>query len=159
MHFTPATALVAFVSVAAASPLAFPQNAGTGAGASNTCGVSSFVAVTGKSESPVLDDCYKMRDQASKSGPWKIDGAKTLATFGTCSFSAQPVTSGQHGYIGNSDIHDLVEDAIKRWQTSGQSSATAYRGTITKQVGSAGEMPCGSDGGVQVQISWTLGHS
>lgn len=156
MQLTAAAAL--FFSLTSASPLAFPQNAGSGSGISNTCGVSSFVPITGDaSQAPTLDNCYKLRDQASKSGPWKIDGPKTLATFGDCAFSAQPVNGGESGYIGTSDIHDLVEDAIKRWQSAG--SVNGYQGTITKQVGTAGDMPCDSEGGTQVQIAWTLGRA
>lgn len=82
----------------------------------------------------------------------------TIAKFGDCAFTATPVTQGEFGYIGTADIHDIVESAIKKWQTGGEHVA-GYRGTITKQVGTAGDMPCDTDGGKQVQIAWTIGRA
>ncbi|PPJ52518.1 hypothetical protein CBER1_10261 [Cercospora berteroae] len=161
MHFS---ALTAFAALAAASPLAFPQNAGTGGPSTNKCGATTPPApVTGSGEPPVLDDCNKMRDSAiNAKEPWTVSGPQTLADFGTCAFSVSTVSGGT-GYVGTDDVKNLISTAVGDWTRAlqdGKSKPTQYKGKIVQQVGSNGIVPCdNTQGGQQVEISWTIGRA
>ncbi|GIZ49977.1 hypothetical protein CKM354_001299200 [Cercospora kikuchii] len=165
MHFS---ALTAFVALAAASPLAFPQNAGSGGNTrSNSCDVTSEPkAVRGSGAVPVLDDCNKMRDQIQNGGnAWTITGPAELGKFGTCRFVVTTVTGGEKAFVGVDDVKDLIGTAVHSWTQAlqdGSAGPTSYQGTITQQVGVEANVPCDSaaaSGARQVEIKWSIEHS
>jgi len=156
MQFTSKiAALVLFSGAALAAPVAAPAAAsepgvtvnevepgllftmGPGALALiNNCGGSSFINRTGP-YAPLVNDCRQIAYNIRNGGTWVTDGAagnhRQLVQYGTCAFGVEikggdPTFFDQYK-VGNSDIIDLINDSINRFQSGGR-------------IGAEGRMPC-----------------
>ncbi|GIZ48215.1 hypothetical protein CKM354_001128400 [Cercospora kikuchii] len=143
--------LLAYSSIAAASPLAEPQNAGSGNSPSNRCNTR---AVTGnqvvKGTAPTWNDCYTLADKFQNEEFFKksikVEG-NYKKTYGTCGFS---ITAKAGNFqLGKDDVADLIRS------TAGDLGAKsgAYQ---------TGLVPCdtpGTAGGDRGrQTGWTIGN-
>ncbi|KAL1839528.1 hypothetical protein VTJ49DRAFT_1430 [Mycothermus thermophilus] len=90
----------------------------------DTCGHSSFNGDT-NDNSPTIADCQRLASNLSGEGTWMVyvyHGTKTLATYGTCKFTA--TTISQTGtYVGDTDVQDLIRDSIRMFGKNGRIGA------------------------------------
>lgn len=113
----------------------------------NDCGDSSF---TNRSSggSPRVDDCRQIAANINGGGTWEVENfagsQHQLVQYGTCAFGVQGTgaSNSVYFYVGNSDIIDLINSSIDKFQWNGL-------------VGSEGVMNCqpGQD------VKWGLYHT
>ncbi|KAF9054896.1 putative necrosis-inducing factor-domain-containing protein, partial [Panaeolus papilionaceus] len=119
----------------------------------NNCGDSSFINQT-SGGSPTVADCRQLAANIAGDGTWTVELLEhhQLAQYGTCAFGVQSYYHfNTFAYrVGNSDIIDLINDSINRFQLNGL-------------VGSKGSMPCQSDpfgwAGYTATVNWGLYHT
>ena len=117
----------------------------------NNCGGSSFINRT-SGGSPWVNDCRQIAYNIRNGGTWTTDGLvgnhRQLVQYGTCAFGVEVKGAdtfvGQYK-VGNSDIIDLINDSINRFQSGGR-------------VGSEGRMPCQKVVGGNAWVTWGLYH-
>ncbi|KAK2874968.1 hypothetical protein FQN49_001901 [Arthroderma sp. PD_2] len=162
MKFNAAAVLAALAAVASAAPAAqsptapAPQNSTTPApqtpnpgyvhilGSIDDCYESTFVN-QGSGASPLVSDCQIITKNIAGGGTWTIGkGPTQLVQFGTCAFNA----GSESGWskIGNSDIIDLINGSIQKFQRDGK-------------VGSKGRMTCQNVGLGVNWVNWGLYHT
>jgi len=112
------------------------------------CGGSTFFSET-STGSPRVSDCQQLVRNIAGGGTWQVSGLKMfqkLASYGTCAFGAQ-VSNGafNNAHIGNSNISDLINDSISKFQSNGV-------------VGSNGGMSCQASFG-SLGVTWRVYHN
>jgi hypothetical protein len=113
------------------------------------CGGSSFTGLTSQ-YSPTVSDCRCIVDGVNKRGGYwyarPVDGLKVatqIISCGSCAFAVK--SDNEFGtQIGDTDVKDIIEDAIGRFQKNGL-------------VGATGDMGCQNDQN-EARTSWTLFH-
>ncbi|PPR05568.1 hypothetical protein CVT24_003234 [Panaeolus cyanescens] len=116
----------------------------------NNCDHSTFINQS-SSASPLVKDCQQIVKNISGGGTWHVAllAQRQLVQYGTCAFGVQAGFSlGVTNFrVGNSDIIDLINDSIKKFQWNGK-------------VGAKGVMPCQTDpGAIKVKVDWTIYHN
>jgi Pathogen effector len=113
------------------------------------CGDSSFTSLT-SSYSPSVADCKVIVDGVNKRGGYwyarPVDGLKVMTQIisaGSCAFSVK--SDDDYGtQIGDTDVRDLINDAITRFAKNGL-------------IGATGQMPCQNDQD-SAKTTWTIMH-
>ncbi|RHZ53848.1 uncharacterized protein CDV56_107558 [Aspergillus thermomutatus] len=101
--------------------------------------------------SPLVSDCQQITRNIANGGRWEVEdfgGQHQLVQYGTCAFGVTGDKSINGFYVGNSDIIDLINDSISRYQWHGK-------------VGSKGVMGCHSLLGAMsgARVTWGLYHN
>ncbi|PPR01772.1 hypothetical protein CVT24_001812 [Panaeolus cyanescens] len=115
----------------------------------NNCGASTFINQSSPG-SPFVSDCRQIATNIAGGGTWSVAliGHHQLVQYGTCAFGVQaPFALGVTNFrVGNSDIIDLINDSISRFEWSGR-------------VGAKGNMPCQTDPGMfNIDVEWGIYH-
>jgi hypothetical protein len=113
------------------------------------CGASTFTSLTSQ-YSPTVSDCKCIVDGVNKRGGYwyarPVDGLKVMTQIiscGSCAFSIK--SDNEFGaQVGDTDVRDLVNDAITRFSRN-------------DLVGATGEMGCQNDQN-EAKTTWTLMH-
>ncbi|PPR05583.1 hypothetical protein CVT24_002784 [Panaeolus cyanescens] len=117
----------------------------------NNCGDSTFINQSSPG-SPLVADCQRIAQNIAGGGTWHVAliGHHQLVQYGTCAFGVQaPFAFAVWNYrVGNSDIIDLINDSIARFQWF-------------DKVGAKGVMACQSDpsGQFMPNVEWGIYHT
>jgi hypothetical protein len=109
-------------------------------GQENTCGDSTFENKSSPA-SPKVSDCQTIARNIAGGGKWTVGAGgehHQLVQFGTCAFGAQGAGSDMNSaFIGNTDIIDLINDSIRRFEWNGLVGASGVVGcrSMTGLVG------------------------
>ncbi|KAJ4005880.1 hypothetical protein NW752_001123 [Fusarium irregulare] len=120
-------------------------------GQEDMCGNSSFENKS-TGGSPKVSDCQQIARNIAGGGKWTVGAGgehHQLVQYGTCAFGAQGAGSNMNSaFIGNTDIIDLINDSIKRFEWNGL-------------VGASGVMGCRSMTGIVggVNMRWGIYHN
>ncbi|PLB45066.1 hypothetical protein P170DRAFT_429776 [Aspergillus steynii IBT 23096] len=129
----------------------------------NNCGNSSFHNQSSEG-SPAVSDCQQITTNIAGGRTWTVWALnrtsvhstntttvkfpsiyyRKLASYGTCAFGAYSQDGGAR--VGTSDIIDLINDSINRFQWSGM-------------VGAKGSMKCQSLNYSDVGVYWAIYHT
>ncbi|KAF9041584.1 putative necrosis-inducing factor-domain-containing protein [Panaeolus papilionaceus] len=107
------------------------------------CGDSSFINQT-SGASPKASDCRGITKNIAGGGTWTTPSfgqQRELVSFGECKFGVTSLNAagGFNFVVGNQDIIDIINDSIKRFQSS------------AGRVGAKGTMNCGG-----TDVEWGL---
>ncbi|KAF3158723.1 hypothetical protein TWF788_004529 [Orbilia oligospora] len=114
------------------------------------CGDSTFEDRTSNA-SPSVSDCLQIirniEGDARSQWTHRITGQRKILEYGSCAFGIER-TGGTGGAVeftvGGQDVIDVINDAVKRFGSSGR-------------VGARGVMPCdGTTAGTRVNVLWGL---
>ncbi|KAL4725816.1 hypothetical protein ACLX1H_006490 [Fusarium chlamydosporum] len=109
-------------------------------GQEDMCGDSTFENKS-SGGSPKVDDCRQIARNIAGGGKWTVGAGgehHQLVQYGTCAFGAQGAGSNMNSaFIGNTDIIDLINDSIKRFEWNGLVGASGVMGcrAMTGYVG------------------------
>jgi hypothetical protein len=96
--------------------------------------------------SPFVSDCNVLVSNIFGPGEWRTDqpGFRTIASYGTCNFGVQQHTSAiTIFHVGNQDVQEIINNAIKMYQWNGR-------------VGASGYFQCQDDFGLHNDAYWAL---
>ncbi|KAE8130935.1 putative necrosis-inducing factor-domain-containing protein [Aspergillus pseudotamarii] len=159
MHLQIAAVFATLLALAQAAPTTQSLNANspgvifvqsTSNAMIDDCGDSTFENQTSDA-SPLVSDCQQITRNIAGGGTWEVEdfgGQHQLVQYGTCAFGVTGDKSINGFYVGNSDIIDLINDSISRYNWNGK-------------VGSKGSMGCQSLTGLMggVTVTWGLYHT
>jgi hypothetical protein len=113
------------------------------------CGGSTFTSLTSQ-YSPSVSDCKCVVDGVNKRGGYwfarPVDGLKVMTQIISCGSCAFAVKSDNDfgSQVGDTDVRDLINDAINRFAKNGL-------------IGATGDMGCQNDQN-EAKTTWTIMH-
>ncbi|KAF4436166.1 hypothetical protein F53441_13310 [Fusarium austroafricanum] len=148
MRFDTSILSVLMAGFATASPVSENPSSLAKRAQYDMCGDSTFDNHS-TGGSPLVKDCQKITRNIAGDGRWDLTVRhRQVVQYGTCAFGAEIVGQLTAGYIGNTDIIDLINDSINKFQWEGK-------------VGAAGEMSCKSLSGrfSDARVRWGIYHT